>query len=266
MRTTAERSSTSDVSINPILRQHLAVYEFAQGFVKDKVVLDAGCGEGYGASLLAEQAKRVVGLDDSKKALRTATKAYSSDNLEFIHGDISHLELAGGSFDVICAFQVIEHIPKPEKFLSKIRQLAKPDGLFFLSTPNRKASLIQHPYHFREYSKEELLLMLRRYFFQVELWGLQFSSRVAAFRKKRKEESQKTLKLDPLGLHRILPRFIRQILFDIVAARLSKKIYSEDMHLAQSISTGDFWLSKEDIDSAIDLVCACRGLLTAKSA
>ena len=49
--------------------EHLARYFFASQFVKDKVVLDAGCGVGYGSYILVkyDKAKKVYAIDNSRK-------------------------------------------------------------------------------------------------------------------------------------------------------------------------------------------------------
>ena len=43
--------------------EHYQRYQLACQVVSGKIVLDAACGEGYGSSLLAQHAKKVIGLD-----------------------------------------------------------------------------------------------------------------------------------------------------------------------------------------------------------
>lgn len=255
---TAERSSPVDITINPIFRQHLSAYEYAAQFVKEKKVLELGCGEGYGTVLLAQSASKICALDYSKTAIEKAKKNYQVNNLEFICRDVNRLNFEPDSFEVIVAFQFIEHLKKPEPIFLSISNLLKSPGIFLSSTPNKKASLVQQPYHFKEYDKDELQQTLKNYFANVAIYGLQFSQRVAAFREKRRQASQSLLRLDFMKLHRLLPRFIRQKAFDLAAAKLSEKIYLENRDLVESITTADYWVSDKDIDSAIDLISVCQ--------
>lgn len=258
MAKTAERSSETDITINPLFRQYLAAYEYALQFAKDKVVLDVGCGEGYGTNLLASVAKKAVGIDYSKEALDKASKNYASDKTVFFRNNINHIVLADESFELIVAFQVIEHLARPHILLSKIRDLLKVSGIFLLSTPNKEASIIENPYHYMEYDRETLKRLLDKYFSRVEIYGMRFSQKAARFREKRKTESQNFLKLDPLKLHRLLPVFIRRALFDLVAEKLSKKIYLKDRELTESIAASDYRVSQAEIDLSIDLMAVCR--------
>jgi len=258
MNSTAERSSQEDVSIGPIFYQHLAAYEYAQKFAQDKIILDFGCGEGYGAALLAKSAEKIVGLDYSTAAIKKAKQKYVLHNIEFICSDLRKINFENESFDMIIAFQLIEHLAHPEVFIAKAKAWLKKGGIFLLTTPNRRASLVQHPYHFREYTQEELREFLKKHFLKVELFGLQYSALAAQFRQKRLEESQNLLKLDKLRIHRIIPRFLRQKIFDLVAAVLSKKIYLNNQGLTEGITTKDYWVSPEKIDSGIDLVAVCE--------
>jgi len=258
MRTTAERSSEQDATIHPIFCQHLAVYEYAQQFVSGKNVLDVGCGEGYGSSLLAERASRVLGMDYSQEAIERARQNHASANNEFICSDIADFYAKEMRFDVVCAFQFIEHLKNPKPFLAKVESLLGKGGALLLSTPNRRASIVQHPYHFREYTREELEEELSQYFAKTDIYGLQFSQKVYQFRQKRKGSSERLLRLDPLGLHRLLPRSVRQKVFDCIAAVLSRKIYKQDQGLLDEITSKDYWVSEKEINAAIDLVAVCR--------
>ena len=208
---------------------------------------------------MASAAKRVTGIDYSKQSVGKANKNYASDKTVFFCKDINRIDFPDESLELIVAFQVIEHLSRPNTLLSKIKNLLKADGIFLLSTPNNKASIIEHPYHYKEYDKETLKGLLDKYFSRVEIYGLCFSRKVARFREKRKKESQNILKLDPLKLHRLLPVFIRRTLFDLIAEKLSKKIYMEDKDLTAGVATSDFWVTprQEEIDSSIDLIAIC---------
>src|SRR2546428_2077158 len=68
---TGERLSEVDGEFGVDLERHLAAYRFVRPRAAGRTVLDAGCGEGYGAALLAEVAGRVVGIDRAE-AVRVA--------------------------------------------------------------------------------------------------------------------------------------------------------------------------------------------------
>src|SRR5690606_5658101 len=89
---------------------HLARYACVIPFVKDKVVLDVACGEGYGSALLKLYgAARVVGVDISNEAIDKARSTFSESGAEYIVSDVAELEslFPAGSFDVIVSIETI---------------------------------------------------------------------------------------------------------------------------------------------------------------
>lgn len=50
------------------------------------------------------------------------------------HGDLAHVSLTGG-YDVICAWDTIEHVPDPVSFCGRVLELLAPGGVFAFSTP-----------------------------------------------------------------------------------------------------------------------------------
>jgi FAD/FMN-containing dehydrogenase len=69
---TGERLAAEDARFAPDMARHLAAYHLMEPFITGKNVLEAGCGEGYGAALMARHAARVVGVDYNAPALELA--------------------------------------------------------------------------------------------------------------------------------------------------------------------------------------------------
>ena len=99
-------------NLDLIEEKHRQRYEFAKKFCKDKKVLDAACGCGYGTFMLAEAAKSVLGLDFSNEATDYAKEHYTSENSNFGFIDLES-EFDKGfdeKFETIVTFETVEHI------------------------------------------------------------------------------------------------------------------------------------------------------------
>jgi cyclopropane fatty-acyl-phospholipid synthase-like methyltransferase len=159
---------------------HVATYRFALRYVKGKSVLDWGCGTGYGSHMLAGIADKVTAVDISDEATGYAKETFAADNLAF--GKIS--ELSDQKFDVITAFQVIEHVRDGKKLIREMRTFLNPDGYLLISTPDRTNRLfrcIQRPwniYHYKEYSGISLNNLLGEFFTRVEIQKIGSASEI----------------------------------------------------------------------------------------
>lgn len=103
--------------------------------VKNKDILEIGCGNGYGGYLLNQfQPKSYIGLDMMEEQIEIACKNYPQ--YKFIIQDAADLgQFADASKDVIIIFGVLHHIPEWRKVLDEIRRVLKPNGSFFLEEP-----------------------------------------------------------------------------------------------------------------------------------
>lgn len=95
--------------------------------------LEVGCGEGYFLKRMAHFFS-AWGMDISSdgiaRAQQVATKA------QFRVGDAASLPFEGDFFDVVAAFDLVEHLSKPEVFLGEAFRVLKKEGLLVLRTPN----------------------------------------------------------------------------------------------------------------------------------
>nr|WP_240763263.1 class I SAM-dependent methyltransferase [Shigella flexneri] len=99
---------------------HCARYANILHLVKDKVVLDIACGEGYGSALLMKAgAKRVVGVDISEESIERAKKLFGKYDVEYIVSDANTISERYGEdfFDIVVSIETIEHINTPDVFL-----------------------------------------------------------------------------------------------------------------------------------------------------
>ncbi|MCK4534753.1 MAG: methyltransferase domain-containing protein, partial [Syntrophobacterales bacterium] len=156
--------------------EHLHRYRFAKEFVKGKKVLDLGCGEGYGSFMLSEDAGFVVGVDINPACVRHASSKYSGKHLRFIEGSITDVPPdVRDSYDVIVCFEVLEHIDEHDKLMDEVKELLKPDGVFIVSTPDKRTYSdrpdYHNPFHVKELYQDEFRDLLSKKFGCVSLYG-----------------------------------------------------------------------------------------------
>ena len=103
--------------------------------LKNKDVLEIGCGSGYGAHLLsALNPKSYIGLDVMEEQLQLAQKNYPQ--FEFLILDAEDLSrFPAASKDVVIIFGVLHHIPNWRKAIDEIVRVLKPGGSLFLEEP-----------------------------------------------------------------------------------------------------------------------------------
>jgi len=156
--------------------EHLHRYAFASQFVKGKKVLDMACGEGYGSNILSREAEYVVGIDIDEKTVRHAHRKYDLPNLKYIIGSVLEVPIKGTKkFDVIICFEAIEHVEEHEKLLSEVKRLLSKEGIFIISTPNKKTYSEEpccvNPFHKKEFYFDEFKNLLEKYFKNVIFFG-----------------------------------------------------------------------------------------------
>lgn len=162
---TGERTLPGIPEENYWFRRHEAAYGYLAGHCDAAVVLEAGCGEGYGAAMLARTAARVVALDYDAPATRHLARRYPQPHP--LRGDLAALPLQPSSVDVVVSLQVIEHLIDQMGFLAECRRVLGPGGRLLLSTPNRLTfspgrDTPLNPFHTRELAPFELDGLLRQ--------------------------------------------------------------------------------------------------------
>ena len=159
-----------------LLNEHLARYTFAARLARGKRVLDAGCGAGYGSAELARAAERVVGVDRAAEAIEYARAHYAAANVTFEEASCESLPHADGSFELVVAFEVIEHLENWRGFLQETRRVLAPNGQLVVSTPNKlyytesRGADGANPFHVHEFDFEEFRAELAQVFPHVSLF------------------------------------------------------------------------------------------------
>ena len=151
-----------------LLNEHLARYAFAARLARGKRVLDAGCGAGYGSAELARTAHSVIGIDVAPEAVDSRAPHYPLPTCTSSRRSCTALPHGDASFDLVVAFEVIEHLPDWRDFLLEVRRVLAPDGQFIVSTPNKlyytesRGPQGANPFHVHEFDFDEFRAELQR--------------------------------------------------------------------------------------------------------
>lgn len=150
------------------------IYHLIKNKIKDKSVLDYGCGSGYGTDFMAENtSKDVVGYDIDRDTIKYAKKFFAKEkNISFT------TKLPNKKFDIITSFQVVEHLTKKQliEYFTYISQHLTPNGHFYLTTVNQNITSynLKTPtfsFHEIEYNPDSLKKLIQPYFSKVNIIG-----------------------------------------------------------------------------------------------
>ena len=257
MRFTGERILPDIPELRATFLQSLAVYEYAATYAGGRAVLDCGAGEGYGPAVLAAQADSVVGLDYAAEAVAYARQKYAPEhpNLRFVQSDASQLPFADDSFELVCCFQVLEHLEDGPGFLFEARRVLKPGGTLILTTPNRLwAGTGPNPHHVLEYSSDELQELMEIVFPSVQMLGVHGSDRVMQYRARNRRIVSRLLWLDYFGLRYRLPERITEPIHAMMTRVIRRFVGRRNPDDVADFTTADFPITDERVDRSIDLL------------
>lgn len=235
---TGERTVPGVPEENYWFRRHEIVYRALAPRCTGAFVLDAGCGEGYGADLVAGFARGVLALDYDAASIAHAARRYP--RVAAARANLVALPVRDGACDAVVSLQVIEHLWEQERFLAECRRALAPDGLLAVSTPNRLTfspgrDTPLNPFHTRELSPRELAGLVRDAgFADVEVLGLHHSPRLRTLRRGGLVQAQ-------------------------VAVALAGAPWPADLRAdVASVTCDDFVLCRDDLDASLDLVVTAR--------
>ncbi|MDX1824916.1 MAG: bifunctional 2-polyprenyl-6-hydroxyphenol methylase/3-demethylubiquinol 3-O-methyltransferase UbiG [Thiohalomonadales bacterium] len=108
--------------------------------LKDKQVLDVGCGGGILSESMAQRGAQVTGIDMGEAPLAVARLHQLESGMEVNYQRTTAEALAEEkpeSFDVVTCLEMLEHVPDPASIIQACARLVKPGGQIFFSTINR---------------------------------------------------------------------------------------------------------------------------------
>ncbi|MCM8811725.1 MAG: class I SAM-dependent methyltransferase [Candidatus Omnitrophica bacterium] len=101
-------------------------------------LLDVGCGTGEFLAAARQAGYLVSGFDFDAEAVKTARQRTGIN--EITTGDLAQFSGKERTrrFDVVTAFEVLEHSPEPDRFLASLTELIAPNGYLAISVPDRE--------------------------------------------------------------------------------------------------------------------------------
>jgi SAM-dependent methyltransferase len=128
------------------------------------VVVEAGCGEGYGAALVARRTgAAVLAVDVDPLAVAHVASRYGGEGrLGVVRANLVDLPVARQAVDAVVSLQVLEHLWDQPRFVRECLRVLRPGGALALTTPNRRTFPPGNLFHARELDADELTDLLVR--------------------------------------------------------------------------------------------------------
>lgn len=152
---------------------HTSTYQWSLQFIPNNaVVLDIGCGIGYGSKIILTKASHWTGLDKYKSRKQRFMKDYNRKNTKFIVQSANkRLPFKDNSFDSVLLLGVIEHIEKDMFAVSEVHRVLKDGGTFCCLAPLKMGEYkFGSVFHLREYTIETFKKLIETSFKRIDYY------------------------------------------------------------------------------------------------
>ncbi|MBV1887965.1 MAG: class I SAM-dependent methyltransferase [Urechidicola sp.] len=155
------------------IAQKIKLIELDDDFMlSEKLILDIGCGTGDFLVACKKKGWKTFGIEPNAKAKSIAEGKIESKLFSTID------EIESTTFDCITLWHVLEHVPKLNEYISKLKKLLKPNGLLIIAVPNFKSydamyygkywAAYDVPRHLWHFSKNTIQLLFEKERMKVE--------------------------------------------------------------------------------------------------
>ena len=96
-------------------------------------LLEVGCAAGFFLDEARREGWHPRGIEPAQGPARYARRELG---LDVVQGFAEDVELPAASLDAICLWHTLEHIPRPEALLARLREALRPGGALFVEVPN----------------------------------------------------------------------------------------------------------------------------------
>lgn len=134
----ADQHSTVTAYVRPLNLERIRIFsEMVSSVGTDLQILDVGCGDGVISEPIAKLGNTVASVD-----LPTITMMCHKRKVSMVSsGDAEHLAFADGSFNLVLASEVVEHLWNPQAFFNEAYRVLSHNGWLIIETPEGKDSL-----------------------------------------------------------------------------------------------------------------------------
>lgn len=130
-------SSASNIGDFVITKRTSQVLKYLS--LQGKTLLDIGCGNGLYTIRFAEGARRTIGLDIADEPLNEArrNRAQLKGGAEFVRASAESLPFSDGTFEVVLAIEVLDHIENQDSILKEANRILNDSGYLVVYVPNK---------------------------------------------------------------------------------------------------------------------------------
>src|SRR6185295_8396039 len=150
-------------------RNRLLIWALQKYFPGAASFMEIGCGTGFVLSGISEAIPELALSGSEVFSAGLALAAERLPGVELFQMDVRHIPFRD-EFDVIGAFDVLEHVKEDEEVLSQIYQATRKGGGILVTVPHHRflwSQVDEHARHMRRYSSRELKDKVRRAGFDV---------------------------------------------------------------------------------------------------
>ena len=156
-------------------------------FLNDKVVVDAGCGNGRFAEIAAKHCKSLICLDIGGHIKSTKKRLSKYHNITYVQCDLANIPLINDAVDFVYSIGVIHHTPKPGETLKELSRITKRNGSVSI--------WVYPPEYWGNFVKRAISKRIRKKLLQID-----FAGQVSFIRKYLMPIGRFQIKIENMGL------------------------------------------------------------------